>query len=148
MASQESIDSLISKEALASFDLLNEKVATGVLNFEKLVAKIVEANRNLGGNVGFKKFTEETNNLNEAEKALNKQQEELAKAQAKLQALYTEEAKKIAEVRVQQGLRNQALKDDIQYQMAGVNSLKQAAIAIRVLKKRTRQPGSFHADRN
>lgn len=107
----ERIETLISKEALGQFDELNAKLALSVVGFEKLVAKGVEVNKVLGGAKTFKQVVDGTKELEAAEKSLAKANDDLAKNQAKLQALYTEEAKKLAELKVQQQEQNKLLKE-------------------------------------
>lgn len=107
----ERIETLISKEALASFDALSQKVDANVASFEKLIAKGVELNKQLGSATGFKDLNKATTELTDNEKALQKQADELSKANDKLQKLFTDEAKKLAEIKVQQQEQNKILKD-------------------------------------
>jgi myosin heavy subunit len=107
----ERIETLISKEALAQFDELNSKLGISITGFEKLVAKAVETNKALGGAKTFKQVIDGTKELEKAEADLNKQRSDLEKQQAKLSALYGEEAKRIAQVKVQQTEQNKVLKD-------------------------------------
>lgn len=131
----ERIETLISKEALGQFDELNAKLALSVVGFEKLVAKGVEVNRILGGAKTFKQVVDGTKELEAAEKNLAKANDDLAKNQAKLQSLYTEEAKKLAELKVQQQQRNQALKEEVQLNQAAEGSIKQKQIQLKQLQK-------------
>jgi hypothetical protein len=107
----ERIESLISKEALAQFEQLGKLTDANVVSLEKLIAKGVELNKQLGGATGFKDLSKAATELTENEKALQKQQQELEKQQAKLNQLYSDEAKRIAELKVQQQEQNKALKE-------------------------------------
>jgi hypothetical protein len=120
----ERIESLISKEALDSFDQLNAKIGIGVTGLEKLIAKGVEINRALGGAKTFKQFVDSSKELEVAEKALVKQNDELIKQQARLDALRTEEAKKLAELRLQQQELNKANKQAAQETLGLVDAYK------------------------
>lgn len=131
----ERIESLISKEALAQFDELNAKLGMSITGFEKLVAKAVETNKALGGAKTFKQVIDGTKELEEAEKALTKQKFDLEKQQAKLNQLYSEEAKRIAELKVQQQQRNQQIKEEIQLTHASEGSIKQKQIQIKQLQR-------------
>lgn len=94
----ERIESLISKEALAQFDQLNEKVNASVATFERLVAEAAQVNKVLGGAKTFKQIVDGTKELDKAEAELNKTRAELAKAQEKLKAAYDKEAKALSEL--------------------------------------------------
>jgi hypothetical protein len=111
MPNSEKIELLISPEALKQFEQLKPIVDSNTASFEKLIAKAVELNKAVGNASTFKEVNKATQEMTVNEKALTKQVDELAKANAKLQALYTDEAKKIAEVRVQQQEQNKALKE-------------------------------------
>jgi hypothetical protein len=129
----ERIESLISKEALAQFEQLGKLTDANVSAFEKLIAKGVELNKQLGGATGFKDMNKAAAELTENEKALQKQQQELEKQQAKLNQLYSDEAKRIAELKVQQQARNKELATEVQLQNAANNSVSQAAAMIKKL---------------
>jgi hypothetical protein len=131
----ERIESLISKEALAQFDELNSKLGISITGFEKLVAKAVETNKALGGAKTFKQVIDGTKELEKAEADLNKQRSDLEKQQAKLNSLYAEEAKRIAEIKVQQQTRNQQIKEEVQLNQAAEGSIKQKQIQIKQLQR-------------
>jgi DNA repair exonuclease SbcCD ATPase subunit len=131
----ERIESLISKEALAQFDELNAKLGISITGFEKLVAKAVETNKALGGAKTFKQVIDGTKELEKAEADLAKQKTELQKQQEKLNALYTEEAKRIAELKTQQQSRNQQIKEEVQLNQAAEGSIKQKQIQIKQLQR-------------
>jgi hypothetical protein len=131
----ERIENLISKEALAQFEQLGKLTDANVASFEKLIAKGVELNKQLGGATGFKDLNKAATELTENEKALQKQQQELEKQQTKLNQLYSEEAKRIAELKVQQQQRNQQLKDEVQLNQAAEGSIKQKQVQLKQLQK-------------
>lgn len=111
MPNSEKIELLISPEALKQFERLKPIVDENTSSFEKLIAKAVELNKAVGSATTFKEINKATAEMTDNEKALAKQTDELAKANAKLQALYSDEAKKLAEIKVQQQEQNKALKD-------------------------------------
>lgn len=111
MPNSEKIELLISPEALKQFEKLKPIVDENTASFEKLIAKAVELNKAVGSATTFKEINKATAEMTDNEKALAKQVDELAKANAKLQALYSDEAKKLAEIKVQQQEQNKALKD-------------------------------------
>jgi hypothetical protein len=111
MPNTERIESLISPEALKQFEQLKPIVDANTASFEKLIAKAVELNKAVGNATTFKEVNKATQEMTANEKALAKQVDELAKANAKLQTLYSDEAKKIAEIKVQQQEQNKILKD-------------------------------------
>lgn len=111
MPNSEKIEQLISPEALKQFDQLKTSADANTASFEKLIAKAVELNKAVGNATTFKEINKATQEMTDNEKALAKQVDELAKANAKLQALYTDEAKKIAEIKVQQQEQNKVLKE-------------------------------------
>jgi predicted nucleic acid-binding Zn-ribbon protein len=131
----ERIETLISKEALAQFDELNAKLGISITGFEKLIAKAVETNKALGGAKTFKQVVDGTKELEQAEKDLAKQKFELEKQQAKLNSLYSEEAKRIAELKVQQQQRNQQIKEEIQLNQAAEGSIKQKQVQLKQLQR-------------
>src|ERR1044072_7840490 len=98
MPNTERIESLISPEALKQFEQLKASTDANAASFEKLIAKAVELNKAVGNASTFKEVNKATAEMTANEKALAKQVDELAKANAKLQALYSDEAKKIAEI--------------------------------------------------
>lgn len=114
MANTERIETLISKEALEQFAKLKVINDENVASFEKLIAKTVELNKQLGGAKTFKQVVDGTKELEKAEADLAKQKSDLEKQQAKLNALYSEEAKRIAELKVQQAEQNKVLKQQAQ----------------------------------
>lgn len=107
----ERIENLISKEALDQFSKLKEINDANISSFEKLIAKTVELNKQLGGAKTFKQVVDGTKELEKAEADLAKKKSDLEKQQARLNALFTDEAKKIAELKVQQQEQNKALKE-------------------------------------
>lgn len=135
MPNSDKIELLISPEALKQFEQLKSASDANTASFEKLIAKAVELNRAVGGATTFKEINKATKEMTDNEKALAKQVDDLAKANAKLQALYTEEAKKIAEVKVQQQARNAAIKEEIQLNQAAEGSIKQKQIQIKQLQR-------------
>lgn len=135
MPNSEKIELLISPEALKQFEQLKTSTDANTASFEKLIAKAVELNKAVGNATTFKEINKATTEMAENEKALAKQVDELAKANAKLQTLYTDEAKKIAEVKVQQQARNQAIKEEIQLNQAAEGSIKQKQIQIKQLQR-------------
>lgn len=110
MANTERIETLISKEALAQFAQLQELADANVAAFEKLIAKGVEVNKTIGGAKTFKDITTGMREMEASEKALTKQADDLAKAQKKLDDSYSAQARKLAEIKEQQNLVNQANK--------------------------------------
>lgn len=111
MPNSEKIELLISPEALKQFEKLKPIVDENTASFEKLIAKAVELNKAVGSATTFKEINKATVEMTDNEKALAKQMDDLAKANAKLQALYSDEAKKLAEIKVQQQEQNKVLKD-------------------------------------
>jgi hypothetical protein len=111
MPNSEKIELLISPEALKQFEKLKPIVDENTASFEKLIAKAVELNKAVGNATTFKEVNKATKEMSDNEKALTKQVDDLAKANAKLQALYSDEAKKIAEIKVQQQEQNKILKE-------------------------------------
>lgn len=111
MPNSERIESLISPEALKQFEQLKASTDANTASFEKLIAKAVELNKAVGNASTFKEMNKATAEMTENEKALAKQVDDLAKANAKLQTLYSDEAKKIAEIKVQQQEQNKVLKE-------------------------------------
>lgn len=111
MPNSEKIEQLISPEALKQFEQLKSASDANTASFEKLIAKAVELNKAVGNATTFKEINKATVEMTENEKALAKQITDLEKANAKLQALYADEAKKIAEVKVQQQEQNKILKE-------------------------------------
>jgi hypothetical protein len=111
MPNTERIETLISPEALKQFEQLKASTDANTASFEKLIAKAVELNKAVGNASTFKEVNKATQEMTANEKALAKQVDELAKANAKLQTLYSDEAKKIAEIKVQQQEQNKILKD-------------------------------------
>jgi hypothetical protein len=111
MPNSDKIELLISPEALKQFEQLKSSTDANTASFEKLIAKAVELNKAVGNASTFKEMNKATVEMTENEKALAKQVDELAKSNAKLQALYNDEAKKIAEVKVQQQEQNKILKE-------------------------------------
>jgi hypothetical protein len=107
----ERIEELISKEALAQFDELNAKLSVSIAGFEKLVAEGVQINKTLGGNIGFKKFNDESKALTENQKALEQQSKALAATEAKLNATFTVTAEKLAQAKIVQGEVNKQMRD-------------------------------------
>lgn len=131
----ERIESLISKEALDQFAKLKVLNDENVAAFEKLIAKTVELNKQLGGAKTFKQVIDGTKELEKAEADLAKQKTELQKQQEKLNKLYTDEAKRIAELKTQQQARNQQIKEEIQLNQASEGSIKQKQIQIKQLQR-------------
>jgi hypothetical protein len=111
MPNSEKIELLISPEALKQFEQLKSASDANTASFEKLIAKAVELNKAVGNASTFKEINKATQEMTDNEKALAKQIDELAKANAKLQTLYSDEAKKIAEIKVQQQEQNKILKE-------------------------------------
>jgi len=111
MPNSDRIETLISPEALKQFEQLKASTDANTASFEKLIAKSVELNKAVGNASTFKEINKATVEMTDNEKALAKQIDELAKANAKLQTLYSDEAKKIAEIKVQQQEQNKVLKD-------------------------------------
>jgi hypothetical protein len=111
MPNSEKIELLISPEALKQFEQLKSASDANTASFEKLIAKAVELNKAVGNASTFKEINKATQEMTDNEKALAKQVDDLAKANAKLQALYSDEAKKIAEIKVQQQEQNKVLKE-------------------------------------
>ncbi len=132
---EERIEELISKEALDQFSKLKDLADANVASFEKLIAKGVEINNTLGKAKGFKDVTSATKDLSENEKALTKQVDELAKANAKLQSAYTEQAKKIAEVKVQQQARNKELATEAKLSSESTSAYDKLVLTLDKLKK-------------
>lgn len=135
MPNSEKIELLISPEALKQFEQLKSASDANTASFEKLIAKAVELNKAVGSATTFKEINKATVEMTDNEKALAKQMDELAKANAKLQALYSDEAKKLAEVKAQQQARNQAIKEEIQLNQAAEGSIKQKQIQIKQLQR-------------
>lgn len=135
MPNSERIESLISPEALKQFEQLKSASDANTASFEKLIAKAVELNKAVGNASTFKEINKATKEMSENEKALTKQVDDLARANAKLQALYADEAKKIAEVKAQQQARNQAIKEEIQLNQAAEGSIKQKQILLKQLQR-------------
>lgn len=135
MPNSEKIELLISPEALKQFEQLKSASDANTASFEKLIAKAVELNKAVGNATTFKEVSKVTKEMTENEKALVKQVDDLAKANAKLQALYTDEAKKIAEVKAQQQARNQAIKEEIQLNKAAEGSIERKRIQIKQLQR-------------
>lgn len=124
MPNGEKIELLISPEALKQFEQLKSVSDANTASFEKLIAKAVELNKAVGNATTFKEVNKATKEMTENEKALAKQVDDLAKANAKLQALYTDEAKKIAEVKVQQQEQNKILKEQAKEALGLVDAYK------------------------
>lgn len=95
MPNSERIETLISPEALKQFETLKPIVDANTASFEKLIAKAVELNKAVGNATTFKEINKATQEMTEHDKALAKQIEDLAKANAKLQALYEQQAQKL-----------------------------------------------------
>lgn len=95
MPNSEKIELLISPDALKQFEQLKSSTDANTASFEKLIAKAVELNKAVGNAATFKEINKATQEMTENEKALAKQVDELAKANAKLQALFEQQAKKI-----------------------------------------------------
>jgi hypothetical protein len=95
MPNSERIETLISPEALKQFETLKASTDANTASFEKLIAKAVELNKAVGNATTFKEINKATQEMTEHDKALAKQIEDLAKANAKLQALYEQQAQKI-----------------------------------------------------
>lgn len=110
----ERIESLISKEALAQFEQLGKQTDVNVAAFEKLVAKAIELNKQLGGATGFKDMNKAAADLAKTEDELAKKKSELQKQQEKLNDLLTVEAQKMAQLKVAQAEQNKALKEQAQ----------------------------------
>lgn len=142
MPNSEKIELLISPDALKQFEQLKSSTDANTASFEKLIAKAVELNKAVGNASTFKEINKATQEMTDNEKALAKQVDELAKANAKLQALYTDEAKKLTEVKTQQQARNQAIKEEIQLNQAAEGSIKQKQI---LLKQLTREYDNLSA---
>lgn len=111
MPNSEKIELLISPEALKQFEQLKSSTDANTASFEKLIAKAVELNKAVGSATTFKDINKATQEMTDNDKALAKQIDELTKANAKLQTLYSDEAKKIAEIKVQQQEQNKVLKE-------------------------------------
>jgi hypothetical protein len=124
MPNSERIELLISPEALKQFEQLKSVSDANTASFEKLIAKAVELNKAVGNATTFKEVNKATQEMTANEKALAKQVDDLSKANAKLQALYTEEAKKIAEVKVQQQEQNKVLKEQAKEALGLVDAYK------------------------
>lgn len=135
MPNGEKIELLISPEALKQFEQLKSVSDANTASFEKLIAKAVELNKAVGNATTFKEVNKATQEMTENEKALTKQVSDLAKANAKLQALYEDEAKKIAEVKLQQQARNQAIKEEIQLNKAAEGSIERKRIQLKQLQR-------------
>jgi hypothetical protein len=110
----ERIESLISKEALAQFEQLGKQTDVNVAAFEKLVAKAIELNKQLGGATGFKEMNKAASDLAKTEEELAKKKTELQKQQEKLNDLFTVEAQKLAQLKAAQAEQNKALKEQAQ----------------------------------
>lgn len=110
----ERIENLISKEALAQFEQLGKQTDVNVAAFEKLVAKAIELNKQLGGATGFKDMNKAAADLTKTEEELAKKKSELQKQQEKLNDLFTAEAQKMAQLKVAQAEQNKALKEQAQ----------------------------------
>lgn len=95
MPNSEKIELLISPEALKQFEQLKSSTDANTASFEKLIAKAVELNKAVGNATTFKEINKATKEMADNEKALTKQIDDLAKANAKLQALFDQQAKKI-----------------------------------------------------
>jgi hypothetical protein len=95
MPNSEKIELLISPDALKQFEQLKSSTDANTASFEKLIAKAVELNKAVGNATTFKEINKATQEMTEHDKALAKQIEDLAKANAKLQALYEQQAQKI-----------------------------------------------------
>lgn len=111
MPNSEKIELLISPDALKQFEQLKSSTDANTASFEKLIAKAVELNKAVGNASTFKEINKATAEMTANEKALAKQVDELAKANEKLNKLFTDEAKKLAEVKVQQQEQNKVLKE-------------------------------------
>jgi hypothetical protein len=111
MPNSEKIELLISPEALKQFEQLKSASDANTASFEKLIAKAVELNKAVGNATTFKEINKATTEMTANEKALAKQVDELAKANDKLNKLFTDEAKKLAEIKVQQQEQNKVLKE-------------------------------------
>lgn len=135
MPNSERIETLISPEALKQFETLKASTDANTASFEKLIAKAVELNKAVGNATTFKEINKATQEMTEHDKALAKQITDLEKANAKLNAMYADEAKKLAEVKSQQQARNQAIKEEIQLNQAAEGSIKQKQILIKQLTK-------------
>lgn len=98
MPNTERIETLISPEALKQFEQLKASTDANTASFEKLIAKAVELNKAVGNASTFKEVNKATTEMAANEKALAKQIEDLAKANAKLQSLYEQQALKIKEL--------------------------------------------------
>lgn len=98
MAATEKIESLISKEALTQFELLKSLTDESVTAFEKLVARAVSFNKELGSAKSFKDMNEGMKKASEAEQQLIKKSEELQESLARLQKMYDDQAKKLVEL--------------------------------------------------
>lgn len=110
----ERIESLISKEALAQFEQLGKLTDQNVAAFEKLVAKAIELNKQLGGATGFKEMNKAASDLAKTEDELAKKKTELQKQQEKLNDLFTIEAQKLAQLKAAQSEQNKTLKEQAQ----------------------------------
>lgn len=95
MPNSERIETLISPEALKQFETLKASTDANTASFEKLIAKAVELNKAVGNATTFKEINKATQEMTEHDKVLAKQIDDLAKANAKLQALYEQQAQKI-----------------------------------------------------
>jgi hypothetical protein len=98
MPNSERIETLISPEALKQFEQLKSVSDANTASFEKLIAKAVELNKAVGNATTFKEINKATKEMADNESALAKQVDELAKANAKLQALFDQQAKKIKDL--------------------------------------------------
>lgn len=94
----EKIEELISKEALAQFQQLKTLTDDNVAAFEKLVARAVSLNKELGSAKTFKDMNEGMKKASEAEEQLIKKSEELQVSLARLQKMYDDQAKKLSEL--------------------------------------------------
>lgn len=95
MPNSERIETLISPEALKQFETLKASADANTASFEKLIAKAVELNKAVGNATTFKEINKTTQEMTEHDKALAKQIDDLVKANAKLQAMYEQQAQKI-----------------------------------------------------
>lgn len=98
MPNSERIETLISPEAIKQFEQLKSATDANTASFEKLIAKAVELNKAVGNATTFKEITKATKDMADNESALTKQVDELAKANAKLQTLYEQQAQKIKDL--------------------------------------------------
>jgi DNA repair exonuclease SbcCD ATPase subunit len=109
--SNERVEELISIKALENFDVLNTKISESVTNIERLIATGVDLNKAFGASNGFKPTNEGAAKLATVEGQLKKMTEDLAKANAKLEASYSAQARSLGETKVQQQLVNKAHTD-------------------------------------